>query len=210
MFDVVLRVIPPKSWVVEVSKRQSAPIFILDCLPFGESGGKGLIEIHGDERTKHTILKEIESHPDVLKIHISNDVDGRLSAAVVAKNWVACSTILKSDCFLRSARTVKGGKVEWNLLVEDESTLSMLVKDLKGAGCKVELVRKTMVKEHHAITKRQEYVLRRALESGYYDYPRRITARQLALKLKMAPSTLSEVLQRAEKRLAEYYFKHRL
>jgi predicted DNA binding protein len=56
---------------------------------------------------------------------------------------------------------------------------------------------------------RQEEVLRKAFSMGYFDFPRRIDSFELAKELKIAISTLSEILRAAERRvfpnICEYY-----
>ena len=53
-------------------------------------------------------------------------------------------------------------------------------------------------------------VIRAALEQGYYDFSRKVTGSQLATRLGISPSTLSETLQRAERKMVEFYFNFRL
>ncbi|MDD1770696.1 MAG: helix-turn-helix domain-containing protein, partial [Methanomassiliicoccales archaeon] len=81
--------------------------------------------------------------------------------------------------------------------------------DLTSAGCKVSLARKSGTAGPRALTRSQETVIREALEHGYYDFPRRTSGAKLARRLGIAQSTLSETLQRAERRLVELYLRHR-
>lgn len=56
------------------------------------------------------------------------------------------------------------------------------------------------------LTSRQEEVLLTALRMGYFDIPRRIKTRELASVLGMKPSTLTEILRRALRKLiVEHY-----
>jgi predicted DNA binding protein len=50
----------------------------------------------------------------------------------------------------------------------------------------------------YALTDKQEYVLVTAFLEGYYSYPRKISAKELAAKLKISSSALTELLRRAE------------
>ena len=58
------------------------------------------------------------------------------------------------------------------------------------------------------MTKKQEAVVRAAFELGYYDFPRKITGAALAHRLGISPSTISEILQRAERNLVEFYMRN--
>lgn len=211
MLDVLIRVRPPTSWVVDIGSRHDVPIVILNCAPDGEGGGRSLVEIRSDDRR---ILEEItdslSAHPDLKTFHMVNASSGRIFGSVIAKNWVACSTILKSDCFLKQGRATGDGWVEWELLVWDEASLLTLLTNLESAGCEVSLTRKREVREPRVLTERQEAVIRAAFEHGYYDFPRRISGARLSKKLGVSRSTLSETLQRAERKLVEFYMSNRL
>nr|WP_244372844.1 helix-turn-helix domain-containing protein [Archaeoglobus fulgidus] len=45
-----------------------------------------------------------------------------------------------------------------------------------------------------------------ALEKGYFDFPKRVKLEQLAEFFGIAPSTLSEILRRGQKKVLEKYF----
>jgi len=51
------------------------------------------------------------------------------------------------------------------------------------------------------LTTRQWNVLKSAMEMGLYDFPRRITQDELAVKTGIKPSTPNEILRRAEKNI---------
>jgi predicted DNA binding protein len=210
LYRVILEVRPPSSWTLDVASKHNVPIVILDCIPHGSKGAQGLIEVDVEGEVRENVISSLAEHPDILALELSNNTDGRMLATVLAKNWVACSTILKSDCFLRGARTRGGEVVEWRLLVRDEGSLAVLRQELELAGCQVRMRSKTLVKEPYALTARQEQVVRKALELGYYDFPRRITARDLSKKLGIAASTVSEILQRSERKLVEFYLRNRV
>jgi predicted DNA binding protein len=209
MLKAIVRVKPTSSWAIDVSMEHDAPIIILDCIAFGKEGGQGLVEIEGDDSRKERIIKGILEHPDVHDLEIINSSEGKIVASVIANNWVACSTILKSNCFLKRAWTSKKGGIEWEILAIDETSLERLVNALKATGCKVELVKKEMIKDQRILTKRQESIVKTALEKGYYDFPRKTTGRELSKSLNISPSTLSEILQRAERKLIDYYLTNK-
>jgi predicted DNA binding protein len=57
------------------------------------------------------------------------------------------------------------------------------------------------------LTDRQEEVIRLAFEIGYFDFPRKIDSSELAEKLGIAGSTLSEILRAAERRVFSEYLR---
>ncbi len=63
------------------------------------------------------------------------------------------------------------------------------------------------VEDDAALTMRQEEIVRKAFEMGYYDYPKRTTVREMAALMKVAPSTLTEILQRGERNIIERHLR---
>ena len=57
------------------------------------------------------------------------------------------------------------------------------------------------------LTERQEEVIRVAFETGYFDFPRRVESTDLAKKLGISGSTLSEILRAAERRVFSEYLR---
>ncbi|MEM0448932.1 MAG: helix-turn-helix domain-containing protein [Methanomassiliicoccales archaeon] len=210
LYHVVLYVKPSSSWALDISSRYNVPVVILDCIPHEEGGVEGLIEIDVEGEIKEDVIRSIKKHPDVICIRMAGNSEGPILASVVAKRWLAGRAISKSGCFLRGGRTRDGGYVEWYLLAKDEASLQALVRDLDAEGCEVDIRSKILVKEPFVLTKRQEKVVSTALELGYYDFPRRISAKELARRLNVSPSTLSEILQRSERKLVEFYLMNRL
>ncbi|MEM0022686.1 MAG: helix-turn-helix domain-containing protein, partial [Archaeoglobaceae archaeon] len=70
-----------------------------------------------------------------------------------------------------------------------------------------ELVYKGRPEDKESMTFREEEILRTALEKGFFDYPKRIKLEELAKIFNISPSTLSEILRRAQKKVLERYFK---
>lgn len=209
MMEASLTILMPDNWVRDVGKKYPAPIKFIECMPFGESGGRGLIEIYGDSLTANAIIEEIRSHPDVFKVEISNFGDGRISGSIITNKCIACKTLTGSDCFLTSAKSIGDGKVLWRIITGGEGSLASLVSDLKSSGCQVEINSITEIGNEKTITKRQEIIIRLALESGYYECPKRTTLKDLAKIIGISHSTLGEILQRGEKAIIGGYFRNK-
>ncbi|HXZ23634.1 MAG TPA: helix-turn-helix domain-containing protein [Methanomassiliicoccales archaeon] len=211
MLDVVLRVKPKCSWVSDVEAIHGVPIAVFSPLPYGDCGGKSLVEIRSDEEgVLEEVTQTIESHPDVRSFSVIESSESRILGSVVASEWPVCSTLVRSDCFPKHGRSKGKGWADWEMFVFDQGSLAALRAELESEGCAIRLIRKREVRGVQALTERQESVLRKALEFGYYDFPRRITGAQLAKRLGVSRSTLSETLQRAERKLVDFYLHNRL
>ncbi|MDP2767565.1 MAG: hypothetical protein Q8O41_08980, partial [Candidatus Methanoperedens sp.] len=136
MREAILKITMPDNWVKDVCKKYPNPIKFIECMPYGKSGGRGLIEIKGEKTDE--IVAEIKKHPDVCKIDVSHLKNGVLGS-VVTERCAACRALTGSDCFLTSALSLKDGSVEWKLITGAEGSLSDLIENLEENGCRVEL-----------------------------------------------------------------------
>lgn len=112
--------------------------------------------------------------------------------------------ILKSGCLITNAELV-GKNIVWSIICDDGSFLS-LMKMLDEAEVDFEIIYKGKPGEKSEITYREEEILKIALEKGYFDFPKKIKLEELANHFGIAPSTLSEILRRGQKKILEKYF----
>lgn len=207
MREVVLRIKMSDSWMAEIGTKYDRPVKFLDCMPYDGSGGKGLIEIDCAEEDMKELIEIIRNHPNVSKIDISPSPDGGVIGSVVCHNkCAACKSLMGSNCFLMSASSGNDGYIEWKLLAGKEDSLSRLIQKLKEFGCEVDLVTSRRLNKKRMLTGRQEEIIRIALMEGYYDIPKRTSINKLATSFNVAPSTLAEIIQRAERKIIGQYF----
>jgi predicted DNA binding protein len=72
-------------------------------------------------------------------------------------------------------------------------------------GLVVEIRRLAMKKVVPRLSRHQEEIVRLALREGYFDIPRRITTKELAMKCEIPVSSLREILTRAERNVFQAY-----
>ena len=206
MMEVLIKIKMPDNWVKDVGKEFSTPIKFIDCMPFGESGGRGLVEINNKEGLTDEIIKAIREHPDVCRVDISPLQNGGVLGSIVSNKCVACKALTGSDCFLVSAVSLEDGRVEWKLITGAEGSLVDLLQKLESYGCGVELKRKTRLSKRSLLTERQEQITQAALDKGYYNRPKDVTIKQLARLFDISPATLGEILQKGEKKIIQQHF----
>ena len=206
MMEVVLKIKIPESWINSIASKHDAPIKFLDCMPFGESGGRGLIEINATDKEIEEIIEDIKRQENICKVDISPSPDGGVLGSVVTKKCVACQALVGSNCFLTSAKSKDDGMVEWKLITGEKGSLLDLIKKLEELGCEVELKKSVHLTKRAMLTTRQEKIIKIALEKGYYDIPKKVTIDALAKLFEVSTSTLAEILQRGEKKIINQYF----
>ena len=210
MREAVLKIIMPDNWVKNVSSKYNANIKFIDCMPYGETGGRGLVEIMGDEDEINNIIAEIEIHPDVCSVEISTHREGCVLTSIITNKCSACRALASSDCFLISAHCIGDGSVEWRLITGGDGALSNLIEDLKFKGCGVELINSSELSKKKILTTRQEEIVSVALKKGYYDYPKKISIKELGEMFDVSPSTIGEIVQRGEKKIIREHFHSRI
>ena len=100
---------------------------------------------------------------------------------------------------------VQNGVATWTVVGPEERVRALLKSlETEADGVHVDAV-------HHGplptatsnLTPHQQRILRRAIEEGYFDVPRRISLTELATKIGVATSTLSVTLAVIEKKIVE-------
>lgn len=206
MMEVKLYIKISENWIKDIASKYDTPIKFLDCMPFGKSGGRGLIEINATDEEIDKIIEDIKRNEHICKVDISPSPDGGVLGSIVTKKCVACQALTGSKCFLTSAKTKNDGYVEWKLITGEEGSLIELMNKLEKTGCEVEVRKVTQLTKRGHLTKRQEEIVRIAFEKGYYDLPKKITIEMLAKIFQISQSTLAEILQRGERKIMLQYF----
>jgi predicted DNA binding protein len=202
MMEASLLIRLPDTWVTEVCEHSNAVIHFHRCLPYGSTGGRSLIELEGCEDAAQAI-EDIRKHPAVERVEVSSTEGEKISATVVNRTCPAGQALAASDCFMVAARSLDDGRVRWRVVSGKEGSLNSLVEELRAAGCGVEVERVGGIRDESLLTKRQEEILALALKEGYYETPKRVHLSELAKRLGVAPSSLGEVLKRAERAVIE-------
>lgn len=119
-----------------------------------------------------------------------------------------CNAILSNNSFLVSAVHTKDYDFIYDFVVPNYAAFQKIIKTLddKEITSRIRRVAKFEPKGE-TLTERQERVLWLALKLGFFEYPRKINSIELSSKLRIAPSTLSEIKRRGMRKLLEKYFK---
>lgn len=159
----------------------------LDCV-------KVLVEFKGDEEELRKLgwnLSKVSRYKYLGAVIISGKVEKILSKYIIMNGT--------------------GGKegFYWTVVLTDYSELKRILKEFVDSKIAVKILKVVKLRSHDVLTARQEQILKIALEAGYFDYPKKITINELAEKLNMSVSNLSEILRRAEKNVIVSFFRER-
>lgn len=157
------------------------------------------VEILSDGHKIDRITDQIKDHTissDIVKVG-----EGRAFGLVVSQACVAAKAVEDLTCVIIAHRVRRDGFMELEVLASGEDTLRQIMQRLSSKGIEVSVLEVTSDIDREKVTAREEQVVRRALEMGYFDYPRKIRQRELASACGICSSTLAELLRRAERNI---------
>ena len=193
-------------WLNDIAQKYLSTVVIVDCIPWRGKGGQAIFEIRDPKGHASSIVKDIREHPDIVSIDINEPEGGRLRGAIGMNNCGLIRVIMSSGCFLEHATAVGDGKVLFKVTMGSDGSLSNLFRKLDEMGLSHELQSLSRTSEMEPLTRKQEEVLRMALGRGYFDYPKRIKAGDLAKLCGVSKPTLDEILSRGQRNILRRHF----
>lgn len=207
MIEAVLRVTLPCSWVTEVTGKHGATVNLVEQKPAGDTTLQSLVEIDPGDAAPEAVLATLRANPFVHSVEAIVPPKGKILATLLVDSCHACHTLAHSECFLTDATATERGGLEWRLLAPRRSSVESVVNTLRGRGISVELLAIKSVKGSGSLTDRQARVLSLAYQLGYFEFPKKINLSDLAKKLGVAKSSLSETLRTGEEKILHEYFQ---
>ena len=207
MMEAIVSLREPENWISEVSAKFPVEIRVIDRVPYAEKGVKDLVEISAASDVMEEVLDAIKANPLVADMDTTTTEKGKVISAVTTARCEICRILTDSDVFLISAQSKDGGKVEWTLILSEKQVLKEIFDHLKSKSVDAELVKLTKIDDKESLTERQDKITQVAFERGYFDYPKRISLRELARMFDVSPSTLSEILRKGQRKIVLDYFK---
>jgi DNA-binding CsgD family transcriptional regulator len=196
-FAVIEIGIPRSLWMSEISRRYPGSTFtVLSCFPLGMTECLICVRVEGD----HGIIGEIESHPSVAGVSTLFSSEEKCVLVVKTRFALPLFVLLKSELIVQPPVHIRNGTARLNL-VHSPGRLKVFTLLMKMLGLPFKLVKVTTRYEEERLTKRQKEILEHAIRHGYYDTPRKTTIRELARKLNISKSTLSEILRTIENKM---------
>ncbi len=177
---------------------------VVDCKSFNETGMSLLMELKGQPQSvKDSVLaiRKLNSVRQAVEGDMRGDV---VSLLVVLDRPAICrasndAAIICLDCPLNSSVQ----PASWRFIARTTSDLRHVLSGLEKEGAKTRIVEVSALDQKATLTGRQKEIISIAVAKGYFEFPRKISLTQLSQFLGIKPSTLSEILRSAERRLLE-------
>lgn len=205
MIEASLRVHLPCSWVTLLTQDQGAVVNVVEQKEVGEGLLQSLVEIDA-EGDPAAVVEALRGNPDVAKVEAIVPPKGRILATLQVRDCRACHALADSECFLTDATAEGSGGLVWHLMAPRRGDVEALVASLQERGLRPEVVAIRDAQAAGMLTDRQEKVIGLAYKLGYFEFPKRISLTELADKVGVAKSTLSEILRTGEAKVLHAYF----
>jgi len=187
-------------WAENLAKTSKVAIKVNSCRPNSDAQAvQNWVEIVAEDEKLDRIQAEISD--EVISSEITRVRGGKAVGVVVSSKCVAAEALRNLTCTITSHTVERDGSIRLEVLANGRDTLQQLVDRLQHYGAEVSVLKLTSNVDDEKLTERQERVVRKALEMGYYEYPRRIRQKELASACGIASSTLAELLRRAERNI---------
>ena len=194
---------PEEIWVAAVSRSHPETRFrVLAAFP-GERSGVALVEISGPDL--ESVLGDMADHPGLLDVDVMDAQTHSVLVRLETYQPVILDVLQDAGLPMEPPVDIEDGVATLEVTGPRER-LSALVDGLEALGAPFEVRRVTRELDSGGLlTDRQRELLEAAVEAGYYATPREVTLTELADRLDVAQSTLSETLHRAESAVVRRY-----
>ncbi len=188
----------------DAAKEFGTQLMVVDCRPFNRTGMTLLLELKGEQggvRKTIAALRKIEG----VRQAIEGDEAGTpVPLLLVLDRPSVCkasseSGIICLECPLDS----DSQPASWKFIVKGTGDLRQVLNRLAREGLQTRIEDVSRLDHRATLTARQREVIATAVAKGYFEFPRRISLTNLSKLVGVKPSTLSEILRGAERRIME-------
>lgn len=195
--------LPEDAWIAEVSRAFPATEFRLLA---GYPTDRGALHLgEAVTTTPEAVGEAIAAHPAVLEYRRLHATDDRSLARYETTGTGLYAFLERTGLVVDYPVTVGDG---WFVVefTDSRERFDAFRAALESADRRFELCSVVeAVERRDFLTDRQQQVLERAFQAGYFEVPRDCTLAAVAADLGVDKSTASETLRRAEARLVEYH-----
>lgn len=194
--------IPGDTWIGDVSTAHPDAVFRVIAALAGDERGVGVVEIEADHNDK--ILEEMREHPSTTGVDVLQDENGTALVQFHTKDPLLLFAAYRGGVPVEMPFEIQDGKGSWELSAS-HGTLSRLGEQLREFGIDFTVDYVQEIGFHQLLTDKQQELVLKAVEMGYYDTPRTCSLSELSDEVGLAKSTCSETLHRAEEKIVKEY-----
>ncbi|MBX8645999.1 MAG: helix-turn-helix domain-containing protein [Thermoplasmata archaeon] len=165
----------------------------------------------GHEKSLHRIKSDnlLEVITDLRHVSESVKKVGRDVLWVEGKSCSACRFLSTSNVPILSSRTIDNRHLAFRILVQSKKSLELLIAQMAKAGLNPRVI-DMKAERPQSLTDREKEVLLFVFNHGYFESSRESSLTELAEKLGVSTSSLSDVMRRALRKTVEDYLRRNL
>ena len=187
-------------WAENLARTSNVAINVHSCRTNTDGQSvQNWVEIHAEDEKIDLIKDEISDQ--VISSELVKVKDGKAFGVVVTPRCAAAEALRDLTCTVTAHAVERDGSIRLEVLASGRDTLKQVIDRFRSSGAEVSVLKLTSDVDGKKLTGRQEEIVRKALEMGYFEYPRRIRQKELASACGVASSTLAELLRRAERNI---------
>lgn len=188
----------------DAAKQHGVSLTVVDCKSFNKTGMVLLLELEGPAPAVSEAAHAIRRTPGVRQAIEGKGHGDVVPLLVVLDRPTFCQTSIDAaviclDCPLNSPSQ----PATWRFLIRRAEDLRMILSKLERVGVGARIVGISPLDHKELLTRRQREIMSIAVSSGYFEFPRGISLTDLSALVQVKPSTLSEILRSAERKIME-------
>ncbi len=196
---------PDKLWISQIFKNYpGVKLEIENFIPFDleRSIGNSIIEIKHYSIDK--IIEDVRNHPSVFELNVMETEENKVKFNIKTKDPYLLYAIIKCGVLVQFPVNVKEGYAYWRL-ISSRDRIDKLLTLFEQKKINFELLRignspYALDDEKNKLSLNEENVLDKAISSGFFEIPRKISLEELANTMGKSKSGLSVMLRKIIKK----------
>ncbi|MDG6913717.1 MAG: helix-turn-helix domain-containing protein [Nitrososphaerota archaeon] len=186
----------------DIAKANGVKLGIVDCKPFNKTGMSLLLELRGESKCVRAAVAEIRRMEGVRQAIEGEGEGDSVPLLVVLSRPAICrasndAAIVCLECPLNTGAQ----PASWKFIIRKTSDFRQVLSKLEKEGVEAKIEDVAPVERRATLTDRQKEIMSTAVAQGYFEFPRKISLTGLSEMVGVKPSTLSEILRSAERRI---------
>ncbi|WP_276300919.1 helix-turn-helix domain-containing protein [Halorussus lipolyticus] len=197
--------LPKETWIHSLSTEYPDATFRVVATLGGNGTGVALVEVVSGDPV--AVISAIEQREDVTDLALLWKRDDEALLQIETEDPLPLAPVWEAGVPLRTPFEIRDGRTTWETTTTDDR-LAAFGDALAEFGVEFEVEYVRGVKSGPAddlLTDRQLEVLRAAAKQGYYETPRTATLTEVAESLDVSKATASDILQRAEGAVIDWF-----
>ena len=188
----------------DIAREQGVDLGVLDCKAFNKTGMSLLLELKGETSAVRAAVAAIRKSSGVREAIEGDPTADSVPLLLVLDRPGICrassdAAIVCLDCPLESAEQ----PASWRFIARKSSDLRQILGKLNREGIETRIEDVAPLDRKATLTGRQKEIVATAVTRGYFEFPRKVSLTELSKLVGVKPSTLSEILRSAERRIMQ-------